>query len=98
MDSQGAGCGCLVVIIILGVLKSACASWLTQGKYGLTLGESFLVLSEIVAGIIMLVAVCAGIAVSIDRLKTKRAKQGNLHVKPNAGAEDEMQNQIERKR
>lgn len=91
MNSQDSGCGgILVAIIILGMLKSAGISWLTHGKYGWTLGKSFLVLSEIAAGIILLVAVCAGIVCAIDWLKMKRAKQRGMCVKSYADATDEI--------
>ena len=97
MNGQGAGCGCLVLIIVLGIFKSAGISWLTHGKYGWTLGKSFMVLSAIAAGMILLVAVCAGTASIIDWLKMRRAKQRGMPVKVDADATDEMQNRIDRK-
>ena len=90
-------CGCLLVILILGMVKSAGISWWTHGKYGWTFGKSFMVLSAIAAGIILLVAVCVGTASIIDWLKMKRAKQRDMPVKVDADATDEMQNRIDRK-
>lgn len=97
MNGQGAGCGCLVLIIVLGIFKSAGISWLTHGKYGWTLGKSILIFLGITAGIILLAAIGIGIAGVIDWLNMKRAKQRDIHAKPNADVVDEVQNRVDKK-